>query len=359
MRRIIDSHLDLAWDALAFNRDLTLPVEELRAREAHMKDEKSRGHCTLSFPELRRAGVAVCLATVLARSGTAQPKHERFARTALEHADPSLAYSVAQGQLAYYRLNETRGHMRFIRTAADLDAHWDEWNPDGAPLGIILAAEGCDPIVEPAQAEAWWNDGLRVAGPAHYGMGRYAGGTGVHVPLTERGWDLLREFSRLGMILDATHMCDESLADALDRFDGPVLASHQNCRALVPGDRQMDDGQLKRLIDRGAVIGAALDAWMLYPGWVKEVTKPEVVGLDAVADHIDHVCQIAGNADHSAIGSDLDGGFGYEQTPRDLKTISDLQKLSAILSGRGWSDGDIDKLFFGNWLRFFREHLPR
>jgi membrane dipeptidase len=148
------------------------------------------------------------------------------------------------------------------------------------------------------------------------------------------------------------------MAQAFDYFDGPLLASHHNCRALVPGDRQLTDDQIRRIIARGGVIGAALDAWMLYPDWIRGQTQPDVVGLDAVADHIDHVCQLAGNARHAALGTDLDGGFGYEQTPRDLRIYSDLQKLGGILSGRGYPDTDIDAIFHINWLTFFRRALP-
>jgi membrane dipeptidase len=161
------------------------------------------------------------------------------------------------------------------------------------------------------------------------------------------------------MILDATHLSDTSFFQALDTFGGPVLASHNNCRALVPDGRQFSDEQIRRLIERGAVIGAVLDAWMLAPGWVKGQTTREVVALDAVADHIDHICQLAGNARYAAIGSDLDGGYGTEQVPVGLDRISDLQKLDAILSRRGYPPESIDAIFHGNWLRFFREHLPR
>jgi membrane dipeptidase len=160
------------------------------------------------------------------------------------------------------------------------------------------------------------------------------------------------------MILDATHLSDPSFFEALELFDGPVLASHQNARALVPGDRQFSDEQLKLLIARDAVIGAAFDAWMLYPGWERGKTSPEVVSLEAVADHIAHVCDLAGNARHAAIGTDLDGGFGTEQTARDLDTIADVHKLAGILAGRGYSDEDLDLIFHGNWLRFFRRALP-
>jgi len=357
---MFDSHLDLAWSAVSFNRDLTLEVSEIRAREAHMTDHKSRGHNTLSLPELRKAGVQLCVATLLARAGPEQSPKPGYSRTDLDFAAPSIAYAAAHAQLAYYRLLESQAHLRFIRSKEDLMAHWAaiKEDPQRVPLGVIISLEGTDPIVTPDQADEWFAAGLRAAGIAHYGRSQHAYGTAVSGPLSAAGIELLRKFEDLGIILDVTHLCDHSMDQALDLYDGPVLASHHNCRALVPDDRQLTDEQIKRLISRGAVIGAALDAWMLYPRWVRGQTKPEVVGLEAVADHIEHVCQIAGNANHSAIGSDLDGGFGFEQTPRDLKTISDLQKLGPILLSRGYSEADIDKIFHGNWMRFFSSALP-
>jgi membrane dipeptidase len=356
-RPIFDSHLDLAWNALSFNRDLTHEVEQIRGDEEGMTDEKSRGHNTLSLPELRKAGVRVCVATLLARGGPEQSRKNAYKRTDLDHANQAIAYAAAHGQLAYYQLLEKQGRLRFIRNRRELDEHWND-AVDGAPLGIILSMEGADPIVCAEQVEEWWDAGLRAVGPAHYGRSHYAYGTGVSGPMSEAGIALLKQFQRLGMILDVTHLCDKSMEQALDLYDGPVLASHHNCRALVPGDRQLTDEQIRRLIDRGAVIGAALDAWMLSPNWVRGQTKPEVVGLDAVADHVDHVCQLAGNARHAGIGSDLDGGFGFEQTPHDLNTIADLQKLAGIFASRGYLEAEIDGIFHGNWLRFFRQSLP-
>jgi membrane dipeptidase len=325
MRRpIFDSHLDLAWNALSFNRDLTLEVDQIRRHEEGMTDEPSRGHNTLSLPELRKAGVRVCVATLLARGGPEQKPKTANKRSDLDFASQSIAYAAAHGQLAYYRLLENQGHIRLIRRWSDLDRHW-QIVADDSPLGIILSMEGADPIVSPAQVAEWWDAGLRAVGPAHYGRSHYAYGTDVSGPLSNASVEVLKEFTRLGMILDVTHLCDQSMSQALDLFEGPVLASHHNCRALVPGDRQLTDEQIKRLIARGAVIGAALDAWMLYPNWIRGQTQPDVVSLEAVADHIDHVCQLAGDARHAGIGSDLDGGFGFEQTPRDLNTIADLQ----------------------------------
>ncbi|MDB6059409.1 MAG: Membrane dipeptidase, partial [Verrucomicrobiales bacterium] len=177
-------------------------------------------------------------------------------------------------------------------------------------------------------------------------------------PLSEAGVRLLKEFQRIGMVLDVTHLSDESFAHALDVYDGPMMASHHNCRALVPGERQLNDEQIKKLLSRDAIIGTAFDAWMLYPGWKRGETDPRLVKIQDAANHIDHICQLAGNTRHCAIGSDLDGGFGTEQAPGDLNTITDLHKLENTLAGRGYSATDIDAIFFGNWLRFFTSTLP-
>ena len=350
VRPIFDAHLDLAWSALYFDRDLTLDVGSVRQREEGMTDAPGRACNTVTFPELQKAGVQWAVATLLARSGPEQPARPIQKRMDLDYVSQINAFAIAQGQLAYYRMLEDQGLLRIIRSVEGLKA--------SGPLGIMLSMEGADPIVSPAQVQQWWDAGLRAVGPAHYGRSHYAYGTGVSGPLSPLGIELLQEFERVGMILDVTHLCDESMAEALDRFSGPVLASHHNCRALVPGDRQLTDEQIGRLIQRDAVIGVALDAWMLYPNWVRGQTRPEVVGLSAAADQIDHVCQLAGDARHSGIGSDLDGGFGTEQTPRDLNTIADLQHLGAILSDRGYADADIDLIFHGNWLRFFSQSLP-
>lgn len=215
--------------------------------------------------------------------------------------------------------------------------------------------EGADPIVSPQQVSEWWNDGLRVVGPVHYGISAYAHGTGSPGGLTPKGRDLLRAMQEVGMILDVTHLADGSFSEAVELFQGALLASHHNCRSLVPGDRQLSDEQIKLLIQRDSVIGAAFDAWMLYPGWLAGQTSNTVVSLEAVVDHIDHVCQLAGNARHSALGTDLDGGFGTEQSPHDLKTIADLQKIPGLLRKRGYRESDVEAIMHGNWCRFFRE----
>lgn len=360
MRPLIDSHLDLAWNALYFNRDLLATVAEVRAAEQALTDELARGRNTLTLPELRRANMPVCVATLMARSGPEQLARTEFKRTDLDYTTQAIAYGHARGQLAFYRLLEEQGHLRFITTRAELAAHFAAWQqaPATTPLGIILSMEGADPILNPDHVQAWWELGLRAVGPVHYRRSQYAYGTGTDGPLSPRGVELLKAFMRTGMILDVTHLSDQSFFQALDVYQGPMLASHHNCRALVPGERQLRDEQLRLLIQRDAVIGTAFDAWMLYPGWQRGVTSPQVVGIEAAADHIDHICQLAGSTRHCAIGTDLDGGFGTEQTPRDLDTITDVHRLEDILAQRGYSAADIDGIFFGNWLRFFGNALP-
>ncbi len=352
---IFDAHLDLAWNALSFNRDLTLSLNALRSVEKNLTDGPYRGRATVTIPELRKARLRVCVATLLARAGPQVPRQPPVRRIDLDYAHPSIARAQARGQWAYYQWLEQQGWIRLLRSTDDLQAHWNAGSE--GPLGIILSFEGCDPITDPDDAHAWYELGVRVAGLTHYGIGQYAFGTGTSGPLQPAAQALLCTFETLGIALDVTHLCDESMAEALDLFNGPVLASHHNCRTLVPGERQLSDEQIERLIARDAIIGTALDAWMLHPGWIRGKTDRNVVHIAAIADHIDHVCQIAGNTKHAALGSDLDGGFGYNQVPVGLDRYTDLHSLAGILDMRGYSERDIDRVFHGNWLRFFSRCL--
>jgi len=222
------------------------------------------------------------------------------------------------------------------------------------PIGYILSLEGADSIVTLRHLERSYEQGLRALGPAHYGPGTYAQGTDATGGMGQKGRELLREMERLNIILDVTHLCDDSFWEALDHFHGPIWASHSNCRVLTPHNRQFSDEQIKVLIERGAVIGGALDAWMMVPNWIRGKTTPEAIGLklERIIDHIDHVCQIAGNAEHSGIGSDLDGAFGREQSPGDLDTISDLSSLPGLFNKRGYKANDIERIMSGNFIGF-------
>jgi membrane dipeptidase len=361
---IVDAHLDLAWNALQWNRDLSQSVYTLRTQESGVQGA-GRGQGTVALPELRQGRVALCFATLLARS-TGRPK------PGLDYLSIAQAHGAARGQLAYYRALEAQGHVRLVTRLDELNAHvaeWEQWetlaeletHAAGAPprLGLVVSMESADPILGPDELADWWHAGVRLIGPAHYGPGRYAGGTGTELGLTPGGVELLSRMERLHVILDLTHLADQAYWQALDTFSGPVIASHNNCRALVPHQRQFDEAQLRALIARDGVVGVVFDNWMLRPGWRRGAPDNAPVSLAHVVDHIDHICQLAGNCRHVAIGSDLDGGFGREQSPGDLDTIADLQKLSGLLTERGYARADVVSIMNGNWLNLLRSAWGR
>ena len=351
---IFDLHLDLAMNALDWNRDLTRPVAEVRAGEAGMRDKPGRSQGTVSLPEMRRGGVGICVATLIARI-----EHNAYSPV-FGWRSPAQAWAQTQGQLAWYRAMEEAGELIQIADAAALEKHLAQWNAAetaaNLPVGYVLSLEGADSILSLSHLEAAREQGLRAIGPAHYGPGVYANGTDASGGFNARGRELLQEMDRLGLILDVTHLCDECFWEALDLFGGPVWASHQNCRALVPHMRQFSDEQIKALLAREAVIGVALDAWMLVPEWVRGQTTPQSAGvtLEHVVNHIDHLCQLAGNAQYASIGSDLDGAFGREQTPTDVDTIADLAKIEELLQQRDYTPQDIDGILHANVVGFLK-----
>jgi len=347
---IFDAHLDLSMNAMEWNRDLRLSVQELRGREAAMNDLPDRGKGTVAFPELVEGNIGMVVATQIARyvkEGSALPGWK----------SQEQAWAQTQGQLAWYKAMENQGFLTQIVDKKTLDQHLASWrSADPKSIGYVLSLEGADSIVDLSFLEKSYESGLRALGPAHYGPGVYAFGTDSTGGLGKKGRALLQKMDELGIILDVTHLCDESFWEAIEIFKGPLWASHNNCRALVNHNRQFSDEQIKVIIERRGVIGAAFDAWMLYPNWIRGETTPESAGvtMETVVNHIDHICQIAGNANHVGIGTDLDGAFGKEQCPFDLETIADLQKLPDIFRTREYAEADILKIMSGNWIEFLR-----
>src|SRR3954447_13872633 len=252
---ILDAHLDLAMNALEWNRDLSRPVDEIRLREAGLADKPDRGRGTVSFAAMRRGGIGLCVATQIARW-----VHRGNPRPGWHSAEQ--AWAMTQAQLAWYRAMEDRGELVQIRDRVGLEAHLVQWSSEPptanheprVPIGYILSLEGADSIVTPKHLERAYAQGLRAVGPAHYGPGRYAFGTNSTGGIGMAGRELLKEMERLGVILDVTHLSDDSLRDALDCFRGPLWASHSNSRALVAHNRQFSDDQIRELVARGAVI---------------------------------------------------------------------------------------------------------
>ena len=353
---IFDAHLDLSMNALEWNRDLSRPIQEIRQREMNLTDKPDRGRGTVCLPEMRRAGIAVCVATQLARL-----EHDAYSPV-FGWRSPAQAWAMTQAQLAWYRAMEEAGEMVALRDAAMLDAHLERWratnDPVAArlPIGYVRSLEGADSLITIDYLHRAATEGLRAVGPAHYGPGVYAQGTNTEGPFPARGLELLHAADELGLILDVTHLSDACFWQALDIYEGPLWASHHNARALVPHQRQLSDEMFRALVEREAVVGVALDAWMITPGWERGKTTPQSADLrlEKLVEHIDHFCQLAGNSGHVGIGSDLDGAFGTEQTPQDVNSIADLQRLAPLLRARGYSETDVESVMNGNFLRFLR-----
>lgn len=356
---IIDGHLDLSMNAMEWNRDLSQPLSVIRAREAGLTDKPDRGQSLVSFEELRQGNTGLVFATQLARC-----TGNNGSLTGSGWHSPAQAWAQTQGQLAWYKAMEAAGELQMIKTAGELEAHLARWNDGtpntGKPIGYILTLEGADSLIDIPSVEQAYQYGLRAIGPGHYGPGRYANGTDATGHLTTAGKALLKEMGRLSMILDATHLNDDAFWDAMDLFDGVVWASHNNCRTIVNHNRQFSDEMIKALVVRDAVIGTAFDAWMIVPGWIRGKSLPEEMGcnLEAVVDHIDHICNLAGDTLHAGLGTDLDGGFGKEQCPGDLETIAGLQQIPSLLQQRGYTAADIENIMHRNWIRILQRGLP-
>lgn len=349
---ILDAHLDLAMNALEWNRNLTWTVDDIRKSEVGMTDKPDRAKNTVSLDAMRAGNIGICVATQIARyvkKGSNLPGWN----------SPQQAWAQTQGQLAWYKAMEDIGEMVQITNSKQLDAHlalWQTATETDKPVGYILSLEGADSIIDIDYLEKSYNQGLRAIGPAHYGPGTYAHGTGSVGGIGAKGKELLKEIEKLNLILDATHLSDVSFWETMKVYDGPVWASHNNCRKLVDHDRQFSDEQIMELISRDAVIGIALDAWMMVPNWVRGESTPESMGvtLKQMIDNIDHICQLSGNSLHVGIGTDLDGAFGKEQSPYDLDTIADLQKVPGMLARRGYTQQDIENIMSKNFIKFLQ-----
>ena len=353
---IADMHLDLSMNALEWNRDLREPVRTINLREAGLHDKPDRGNATVSFDELRKGNTGLVVATQIGRyvaPGNPLPGWH----------SPEQAWAQTQGQLAWYKAMEADGQMSMIRTKEALDTHlalWADGEPNARkPIGYVLSLEGADSLITVEHLEIAWQYGLRAVGPAHYGPGRYANGTDSSGKINDLGKVLLSKMDSLGMILDVSHLNDDAFWHALELYNGSVWASHNNCRSLVDHNRQFSDAMIRALIERNAIIGLALDAWMMVPGWVRGQSTPKSMNcsLETMADHIDHICQIAGNASNVAVGSDLDGAYGTEQCPYDVQTIADLQKIPDILRQRGYTEKDMQAIASGNLIGFLQSAL--
>ena len=347
---IFDAHLDLAMNALEWNRDLTKSVYQIRESEKGMVDKPDRGNNTVSLDAMRKGNIGICVATQIAGI---KNKINPHGWSSMEQA-----WAQTQGQLNWYKEMEKNGEMYQIYDLNTLDNQIENWQKETKkkPIGYILSLEGADSIVNIDYLEKSYMLGLRAIGPAHYGPGVYAHGTDSNGSIGQKGKELVKKIEELNLILDVTHLSDTSFWETIEIYNGNLWASHNNCRKFVNHNRQFSDDQIKEIIRRDGVIGVPLDAWMMVPNWIRGKSTPETMGvtLNQMIENIDHICQLSGNSNHVGIGTDLDGAFGIEQTPTDIDTIADLQKIPLMLKKIGFSENDIKKVMNKNFISFLR-----
>ncbi len=347
---IFDAHLDLAMNALEWNRDLTKSVYQIRESEKGMVDKPDRGKNTVSLDAMRKGNIGICVATQIAGI---KNKINPHGWSSMEQA-----WAQTQGQLGWYKEMEKNGEMYHIYDLNTLDNQIENWQKETKkkPIGYILSLEGADSLVNIDYLEKSYMLGLRAIGPAHYGPGVYAHGTDSNGGIGQKGKELVKKIEELNLILDVTHLSDTSFWETMEIYNGNLWASHNNCRKFVNHNRQFSDDQIKEIIRRDGVIGVPLDAWMMVPNWIRGESTPEAMGvsLNQMIENIDHICQLSGNSNHVGIGTDLDGAFGIEQTPTDIDTIADLQKIPLMLKKIGFSENDIEKVMNKNFISFLR-----
>jgi membrane dipeptidase len=354
---IVDAHEDLAWNIATHGRDYTHSARWIREREARSKTPTCAGNSLLGLRDWLRGEVALIFATLF----VAPIRSQSGPWDTQVYTSAGDAHRLANAQLdIYHRLAEEHDRFRLVVTQGDLQAVLAGWNeqspPDERLIGLLLSMEGADPILEPEEVEAWYERGLRAVGLAWEGT-RYAGGTHEPGPLTGVGFALLEVMSDLNMILDLSHLAEEAYFQAVEVYDGVVIASHSNPRRFLPTTRGLSDEMIALLAERDGVIGIVPYNQFLKPGW-RRGDRRGGVSLTVVVDAIDHVCQVTGSHRHVGIGSDFDGMVGLEHVPVEVDSVADLQKLSGLLAERGYEDGQIADILSGNWLRLLRESLP-
>ena len=359
---IVDAHEDIAYNMLTFGRDYTRSVAETRRieRESGSEAPEHTGETLLGWPEYQRGRVAVVFGTLFAtpiRRKTGDWDKQAY-------ADFDQAHHLYRAQLDAYHDLPARApdHFRLIATRADLEsvlAHWADSSREGHPVGLVPLMEGAEGVRNPSELDEWWEAGLRIIGPAWAGT-RFCGGTRDPGPLTDDGRALLRAMADFGFTLDLSHMDKLSAQQSLDLYEGPIIASHANAAALLPGydgNRLPPDEVIKRLIARDGIIGVVPYCLFLKTGWKKGDPRNGIT-LATLAAHVDHICQMAGDARHVGLGSDFDGGFGLDAVPVDVDTIADLESLGPILEAKGYNDEDVTAILGENWLRHLRTYLP-
>ncbi|MDO8755640.1 MAG: membrane dipeptidase [Anaerolineales bacterium] len=368
MPLIVDAHADIAYNMLKYGRDYTRPAAETRRLEAGTQTIVDNEDSLLGWDDYQRGQVAVIFSTLFAAP-------IRFSKTETEkqvYKNFDEAHKLYYEQLlTYHRMTDSiPDKFRLIASTSDLNlilSHWqgDHLHPNfpsqsGHPVGMVVLMEGAECVRHPSELQEWYEMGVRLIGPAWVGT-RYCGGWREPGPLTDEGRELLAAMLDYNFILDLSHMDERAAIEALDIYRGPIVGTHANCAALMPNsnsNRHFSDRIIEGIIARDGVVGVVPFNSYLKVGWVSGKNPRSEVPLQVVANHMDHICQLAGDSLHAGIGSDFDGGFGLQSVPPEIDTVADLQNLVSLLKALSYSETDISNILGGNWLARLKRDLP-
>jgi membrane dipeptidase len=357
---IVDAHQDLAWNMLTFGRDYTRSSEETRSIELGGLAPMHNGDSLLGWPDYQKGRVAVIFATLFAA-----PIRRKEGQWDTEtYTDFEEAHRLYSKQMdAYHRLvDEHPDKFRLVQTLQDVEeiiGDWDGSSSDDHPVGLVVLMEGAEGVRQPPELEDWWGRGVRIIGPAWAGT-RFCGGTLEPGPLTPEGFALLEAMADFGFTLDLTHMDEQAVLQALETYPGTIVATHSNPQAMLKDadiNRFLSDQVLHGLIERDGIVGIPPFNKFLRWEWTPGDGR-QSIPLDLVVEHIDYICQLAGDARHVGIGTDFDGGFGLQSVPLGIESIADLQKLVPLLGEKGYSESDIKDILGNNWLSLLKKTLP-
>ena len=363
---IIDAHEDLAYNGLSFGRDYCCSAAEIRQREKGSRMTEASGQALVGWPDMQRGQIAMVFGTLFIL-----PKKYLEGEWELgqSYSTTEEGGRLYRQQVDYYRrlCESNPDKFSLICNQDDMAAVLKAWDdapasyPDVThPVGLVMLMESAEGIREPRELEEYWEMGLRLVGPVWGGF-RFCGGSAEPGSFTKEGYELLDVMADIGFPLDISHMNEISALQALDSYDGTIIATHGNARTLLkedPRERLFSDDVLRRLFERDGIVGVVPFNRFLNSDWKKSDARSTIT-LDLLVNHIDHMCQLAGNSKHVGLGTDFDGGFGWPEVPFEIDTIGDMQQLVDVLKARGYEDSDIEGIMAGNWRRFLELNLPR
>lgn len=358
MHHWFDAHLDLA--CLAVNgRDMTADLATCGGPWPPP---------SVTLPTLRDGGVACALGTIFTEMGGGGPE-------GYPEGDSEKAHRRGRAQMEVYETWRDMGLVRTdLRSALRVDQQVgairggmgvSEVVPE--PTAARLARDGrlcmgvliecADPVRTPDEL-SWWVDRGVVAVGMAWGKGsRYAGGNATPgVGISDLGRAFAQACDALGVAHDFSHLSQRACDELLEIAEGPVFASHSNCRGLFSAEeamneRHLSDATIRAIGERGGVVGVNLVSNFLREGLNKDAGERASIG-DVVA-HIERICELMGRRDGVAIGTDMDGGFSADWLPEGVRRPADLETIATALGERGWSDEELSGFRFGNWARFF------